>query len=130
MLLLALLAVANATTLASWNQTILPLPHGGSFATAASGEKDPSVISYYIATNNFTIDEDGDTKPDLKVTARVFLGNHTYAEVRLHFRVNSVLCYLRIHLEAINTSTLWRLAQKLLTLAFSVSLISFAPSRL
>lgn len=85
-LLLALLVAVHAQTWLHSNSTIRPVPHGGAFPTTAT--QNDSVISYLISTNNYVLDDKIAENSDLKVAARVFLGNQTYAGVR-QFKITS-----------------------------------------
>lgn len=81
-MLLALLVAVNSQTLTNYNTTIRPMPHGGAFPTPTASDTAPGVISYLISTTEFIADGGDASNPDLKVVARVFLGNQTYAGVR------------------------------------------------
>lgn len=82
---LALFVAVSSQTLTHYNTTIRPMPHGGAFATPPASDTTPGVVSYLISTTDFIADSGDAANPELKVVARVFLGNQTYAGVRTPF---------------------------------------------
>lgn len=76
-----LLSTAYAETSEYLDQTITPIPQGGSFAAPYNGGTTFNMISYLLSVKSF-IQSPGELEQPPKVSARVFLGNSQFAGVR------------------------------------------------
>jgi len=82
LLLLLLLSAAYGDTSEYLDQTILPMPQGGSFPAPYNNLQLPGVLSYLISTKSVIERKGTDPGVEPFVKARVFLGNSVFAGVR------------------------------------------------